>query len=254
MQLQFSEVELLKLKVSWLAWRNIESARFLKEFRELWNADVREAEALIEKAGLHIRIEEIGKLGITVQPSVSFAFSPIAKGYFVNVWSLFFCSQKADSSAFFRPTFLLANELVHEYTHYRFWLDHGMLEKSSDEKEQFDKSYGLENERVALDAGLSFFKKITPLLPEFVNIKLLRVKSWKRKGKPNCEGLEAQMPTNENIIQNIACIEKALKELSSKQNYDGTMVSHATETHSALSEVLKMDVSANRWPIVEMKI
>jgi hypothetical protein len=43
MQLHFSELELLKLKVLWLAWRDIESARFLREFRQLWNVDLREA-------------------------------------------------------------------------------------------------------------------------------------------------------------------------------------------------------------------
>ena len=130
---------------------------------------------LIEKAGLQIRLEGPSKIGINLQPSVSFAFSPIAKGYFINVWSFFFCPQKADSSAFFRPAFLLANELVHEHAHYKFWSDHGMLEKDNGEKEQFDKSHGLENERTALNAELVFFKRIMPLVPEIVNIKLFRV-------------------------------------------------------------------------------
>ena len=244
----------MKLKVSWLAWRDIKSVRFLKEFRHLWNADVREAESLIEKADLHIKVEEVGKLGLTVQPSDSFVFSPVDKRYLFNVWSFFFCSQKADSSAFFRPVFLLANELVHEHAHYRFWLDHEMLEKKNDEKEQFERTHGLENERTALNAELFYFKKIMPLVPEFVNIKLFQVKSWKRKGKPNYEGTCVQLPTFENIIQNITCLEKAIKELSSKKNYDNTMVRLATEKHYALSTVLKMDVSANKWPIVEMKI
>lgn len=252
--MKFSELESLKLKVSWLAWRDIESARFLKEFSQLWNAEIRKAKTLIEKAGFQIKIEAPGKIDVTLQPSVSFAFSPINKGYFVNVWSLFFCFQEADSRAFFRPAFLLANELVHEYAHYEFWLDHDMLEKSNDEKKQFDKSCGLENEKTALRAELSFFNKIMPHVPEFVNIKLFRVKSWRSKGRPNCEGLEGQMPTNENIIQNITCLKKAIKVLSSKQNYGNTMVNIATEKHYLLSKVLKMDISNDEWPIVEMKI
>jgi len=252
--LQFSELEFQKLKVSWLAWRDIESARFLKAFRPLWNVDLREAKALISKAGLQIKVEEVGKIGLTVQPSVSFAFSPITKGYFANVWSFFFCYQKVDSSAFFRPAFLLANELVHEHAHYEFWLDHGMLEKDRKEKEQFAMEYGLEDERIALNAELSFFKKIIPLVPDPINIKLLRIKSWKSKGRPNCEAMDAQMPTIENIIQNVSCLEKAIKELSTKQNYDETMVRLATEKHSALSAVLRMEVPENKWPIIELKI
>jgi hypothetical protein len=235
----------LKLKVSWLAWKDIESGKFLREFRQLWNVDLREAEVLIEKSGFQVKIKEADKVGLTLQPNVSFAFSPLDAKYLINVWSFFFCSQEVDSSVFFRPAFLLANELIHEHAHYRFWLDHGMLEKNKDAKEQFDKTSGIENERTALTAELSFFKKIMPIVPDYVNIKLFRIKSWKSKGRPNCEGMNAQIPTRENIIQNITSIEKAIKELSSKKIYDSTMESRATNKHSSLASVLKMDFSQN---------
>jgi hypothetical protein len=120
-----------------------------------------------------------------------------------------------------------------------------MLEKNKDAKEQFDKTSGIENERTALTAELSFFKKIMPIVPDYVNIKLFRIKSWKSKGRPNCEGMNAQIPTRENIIQNITSIEKAIKELSSKKIYDSTMESRATNKHSSLASVLKMDFSQN---------
>lgn len=245
MRFRLSEVELLKLKVSWLAWRDIESTRFLREFRQLWIGDLREAEALIEKSGFNFKVKEVDKIGLTLQPNISFAFNPLDARYLINVWSFFFCFQEDESRAFFRPAFLLANELLHEHAHYRFWLDHGMLEKNNDEKEQFDRTYGLENERTALTSELSFFKKIMPIAPDFVNIKLFRIKSWRSKGRPNCEGMNAQMPTKENIIQNITNIEKALKELSSKKIYDSDMESRATNKHSSLGSVLKMDLSPN---------
>ena len=199
-------------------------------------------------------MEDVGKISLTLHPNISLAYSPISKGYFANVWSFFFCHQKIDSSVFFRPTFLLANELVHEHAHYKFWLDHGMLEKDKDEMEQFVKSDGLENEKNALNAELSFYKKVMLSVPNSINIKLFRVKSWDSKGRPVCEGSEGQMFTGENIVLNISEIEKTINALSSKLNYDSTMVGRAAAMHSALSAVLKMDTSTNKWPIVEMKI
>jgi hypothetical protein len=91
MPFQFSKVEEAKLYTSWLAWKNINTPEFLKAFKPLWNQTIKEVEALYKLVSCRCRLQEVGKVGLTIQPNVSFAFSAIKKGYFINVWSFFFC-------------------------------------------------------------------------------------------------------------------------------------------------------------------
>jgi len=254
MPLQFSKVEEAKLYSSWLAWENIEAQEFLRGFEPLWRLAMDEVEALFKQASYRCRLKEVGKVGLTIQPNISFAFSPIKRGYFINVWSLFFCFQPGESSVFFRPAFLLANEMLHEYTHYRFWLDHGKLDADKETKERFDSEHGLENEKNALTEELNFLRKARYVVPPRVRVKFLRVLSWANNGTPICEGRLVQLETRKSINSMIRLVEGAIVGLSSKRNYDDEMTRQKAETHTSLSSALKLNVSQRDWPIVEMKI
>lgn len=253
MPFQFSKVEWEKLHTSWLAWKDIRAQEFLNAFRPLWKLTIKEVEALLKRSDCNWRLQDVGKVGLTIQPNVSFAFSAIPKAYFLNVWSFFFCLMKSESSIFFRPTFLFANELVHEYAHYRFWRDHGMLDKSKKAMEQFESEHGLENEKNALSEEVNFLKKVRYVIPGRVRIKLFRVQSWTSSGMPNCKGKLVQLENRKNIKSMIKLLEREIQELSSKKSYDNMMSKQKIETHTALSSILKLNVAREVWPIIEME-
>ena len=254
MPFQFSKLEWEKLHTSWLAWKDIKAQEFLKAFRPLWNLTIKEVEALLKRSNCSWRLQDVRKVGLTIQPNVSFAFSAIPKAYFLNVWSFFFCLMKSESSIFFRPTFLLANELVHEYAHYRFWRDHGMLDKDKKAMEQFDSEHGLENEKNALTEEVKFLKKVRYVIPGRVRIKLFRIQSWTSNGTPNCEGKLVQLENRKNMNSKIKSMKREIQELSSKKSYDNRMTKQKTETLTTISSILKLNVAREAWPIIEMEI
>ncbi len=252
MPIQFSNVEQKKLYISWLAWKNIASQEFHDSVRPLLNQVINDVEAFIKKCEYTYRLRDVSKVGFTLQPTCSFGFSPIKKGYFINVWSFFFCLHEAD--IFFRPSFLLANELVHEYAHYRFWQEHDMLGKDKVEMEQFKIQSHLENEKYALTNEVNFLKRIRNEIPNRISIKLFHVKSWENNGTPLCEAKLAKMPTRENIKHQINSLEIAIKGLSPRLSYDNKMTKQAIKNHSTLSSILKLDLTGECWPVVEMEI
>ena len=192
--LQFSRIESRKLHAAWLAWKDIQSNEFIKAFKPIWNGTLNEIANLFKKCNYYQNVCEIGTVGLTINPGVGFAFSPIVEAYEVNIWSFFFCNQKNELSAFFSPSFLVASKLVHEYSHYKFWKQHDVLGKTRQVKLQFDSIYGLEDEKYALTQELNFLNQMIEVIPHDVKITMFRVKSWDRYGQPSCEGLEAQFP------------------------------------------------------------
>lgn len=254
MPFQFSRIEQAKIYTSWLAWKDIRTQEFLKTFRPLWNLAIKEVEVLLERCHCKCRLKEVGKVGLTIQPSVSFAFSPIKKGFFINVWLFFFCLMRDEVSIFFRPSFLLANELLHEYAHYKFWRDNGMLDVGKESKKKFESEHGLENEKNALAQEVKFLRRVRRVVPGRERIKIFRVQSWTNAGMPICEGRLAQLENRKNINFMIKLTERAIQDLSSKRSYDNRMTKQATENHATLSSILKLNTAREDYPIVEMKV
>ncbi len=148
----------------------------------------------------------------------------------------------------------MASGLMHEYSHFKFWKQHNALGKTKEVKEKFSSTQGLEDEKYALTEELNFLNQVIEGLSPSVEIVLFRVKSWDHYGQPICNGIGAEFPLQENILQRIGMIESTLKEISSKENYSMEMVRCAKERHSDLSLILKLSLEKEDWPTVPMNI
>jgi hypothetical protein len=254
--LQLTDSEIRKLRVSWLAWKDITATVFRKIFRRLWNQSLRETKSILELCKYEQNILEVGKIGVTLNPEVGFAFSVIPEAYYINVWHLFLLAQKDEAAVFFRPSFLLANELVHEHAHYRFLKEHNVLGVDKQNKMRLISSLGLEDEKFALNEELKFLNKMLWEVPREVEVKFLHIKSWNNKGEASLEGKTAHLLLQENIVQYMSTIETKIKNLNSKEKYDAEMVERGKEHQSLLSSILKLSLGSTStvWPVVGMKI
>ena len=248
---QFSKPELRKLHVAWLAWNNLQTREFLRDFKPIWDSIMGEVSVLFQKSNFSQNVCEIGKAGFTLNPDVGFAFSPIVEAYQINVWSLLFCRQELD--VFFNPSFLIAGNLVHEHSHFNFWKQHNVLGKDRQIKERFASSHGLEDEKYALTEELKFLSQLIDVVSPSSDIILFHVKSWNIFGQPVCEGISAEFPNKENILQRINMIESTLKQILSQKDYSVEMVESSRKIHSELSAILKLDLKEN-YAIVPMEI
>ncbi|MBK5134010.1 hypothetical protein JJE00_06240 [Candidatus Bathyarchaeota archaeon] len=88
----------------------------------------------------------------------------------------FFRIYEKDKSVYFRSSFSFASDIIHKYSHFKFYKKHG------------DKN-GSENEMYAHKEEEKFLKKLQYLTPIHSRRKLLRVSSWKTNGFPNLQGV-----------------------------------------------------------------
>ena len=241
---QFSNIEMEKLRISYLAWKEIKSKEFLEGFKRLWKIAIDEVELLFKQTHYSCRLQEVEKVGLSLQPNIGFAFSPLKKAYFLNVWSFFFVLDEIDASIYFRPPFLLANELVHEHAHYKFWSDHEMLNKTKDEMEQFGIEQGLEGEKYAHSEEAKFLKRLRFVVPHLVDIKLFRVRSWVRTGIPNYEIKPTKIMARKQVKEMFKSVrdnKKNLQKFTAVKSYKNEMSEQKTEKYSILSSILKLD-------------
>jgi hypothetical protein len=189
-------------------------------------------------------------VGLTLQPNIGFAFSPIAEGCLVNVWDFLFSHDK--QRAIFKNSFDLAYKLVHEYAHYEFWRDHNMLGKDKKAKEQFSSDHGLEDEKYALTEEAKFLEKMQVLVPEKINIKLFCVKSWTDAGIPDCEIEFSEGYAKVVIEARMSIVNGAIKEYVSKKQYDNEMTKQNIAVKIELSSILNLSEPMAPWSIVEI--
>lgn len=253
----FSEIELLKLRVAWFAWKDINSNEFLNLFIKIWEETLTEVELILKKCKFRRNLREVTKLGLTLQPNIGFCYSPIVNAYFFNVWTFLFCSDAIEKSLFFRPAFMLANELIHEHAHFRYLRDHQMLNRPKSEMKRFQKSHGFEGEKFALSEEAKFLKRIRLVIPRFEDVKLFRVKSWDSNGIPNhCEIRSTQIMSKRQTKESFKSVQmkkKDLQNLSTLIRYNGEMNMRKTENKSMISSILNLE-SKKEFPIIEMEI
>jgi hypothetical protein len=246
-----SGLELNKLKAAWLAWKDITSPEFLETFRPLWDQAISDVETLLKQCDLKLEMRDFPRVGLTLQPNVSFAFSPIPEGCFINVWSFLFCHGK--DQALFRSPFFLAHELVHEHAHLEFWRDHGMLGKDKEAKEQFDSDHGIEDERHAFTKEAKFLEKMLPLVPDSINTKYFLVTSWNDSGVPICKVEWAESFVKVLLETRIYILNQATREYASKKEYSTEMSSANDTALMELSSILNLSIPKTPWQIVEIR-
>lgn len=252
--MQFSRIELRKLHIAWLAWNNIQTKYFLRNFKFVWNNIIEETSILFQKCNYNQNVCEVGKAGFTLSPDAGFAFDSMVEAYQINIWSLLFCLQEEESSIFFNPSSLIASDLVHEYSHFSFWKQHNVLGKDKQTKEEFDSNHGFENERYALTKERDFLKQLIEVVSPSIDIVFFRVNSWDSFGHPIAEGKRVEFLPQDNLRQRINNIENELKMNSSKQAYSKRMVESARNFHSKVSSILRLSLEERKYPIVTMEI
>ena len=252
----FSDIETEKLYISWRAWKDIKSQEFREGFKELWNLTIEEVECLFKKCNYPFRLREVRKVGLTLQPNISFEFSPLKNAYFLNVWSLFFCPDPKEGSLYFRQPFELAHMMQHEHAHYEFLRNHKMLNKNKDEKIRFHTQNKVEGEKYAHSQEAKFLKKLATVLPLKVDIKWFFVNSWESNGQPKYQIKTTQMwakKTVKSCLEDVRKRKNKLQNLTALKMYNNEVCKHNTKTHSFYVKILKLDIQSNQFPIVEIE-
>jgi hypothetical protein len=243
MKAVLSDSELQSLRVAWLAWRDINSPLFIRQFRTIWERDVRGIEHILRKCNWKISLQNFSKIGLTLDPKVSFAFCLIPESFLFNVWSFLFCHD--DKQAYCRPLFLLSNEMVHEYSHFKFHRKQGILGKDKTTKQQYEKTQGTEGEKYALSQEALFLKRLKTIVPERVSIKLFRVSSWTNQGNPLYKTENAEIELKKQISAYIHSCKRKIERFSSKEKYDTEMVNQKTLSQDRLSSILALKTPAS---------
>jgi len=254
---QFSDIELEKLHTAWLAWKDIESHEFLEGFRRLWNLTIKEVESLLERCNYKRRLQEVGRVGLTLQPNTSFNFSSIDKAYIIHAWRFFFCHDPIESSAYFRPAFEVAYQLVHEYAHFKFCREHKILEKDLEVTKHFKIEQGLNDETYAHTEEEKFLKKLQFNVPNLFDIKLFRVRSWTNNGFPECIGKRTHIWARKGIKEQFKSVRESkrnLKKSYTVKSYDRRMSREKTKVHNILSSILKLGDGKKHSKIVWMDL
>lgn len=239
MVIQLSENELQNLRMGWLVWRDINSPLFIKEFRRIWERDMKEIEIIFEKCNWKISWQNFSKIGLTLDPEVTFAFSLIPESFFINVWSFLFCHD--DKQAYCRPPFLLSNEIVHEYAHFKFYRKEGILGSNKTMKHLYEKTLGTESEKYALTNETLFLKRLKGIVPERVGIRLFRVNSWTKQGIPIYEAELAEIELKKQISAYISEGKKKIEHFKSKENYDAEMRNQKRFSENILSSIIGLN-------------
>jgi len=254
MSFQLSEEELAKLYISWLAWKDLESEEFLGAFKPLWSSTLKDIAALLEKCNIEYGLENIHRIGLTIQPEISFAFSSLRRMYYVNVWSFLFSHQKQEGSLYFKPLFRLAHELVHEYAHYRFWRDHDMLDGNATVMRRFENEHGLENEKYALTEEADFLRRVQFAVPRQMKIRLFRVRSWTSQGLVDYESGSGRISVRKGIKLSVKAYEKEIQQLSSREDWTSRSRTASAEKHTTFGSILKLELTGKEYPILVMEV
>jgi S-adenosylmethionine/arginine decarboxylase-like enzyme len=249
-QIQLSNDEKSKLHLAWLAWKNIKAQEFVETFRPVWNGIVVEVEGILKKCDLKLSVHDFQRIAFTLQPNISFAFSPIPEGAFINVWQFLFCIE--NDQLYFRPVFSTSFCLVHELAHLEFWRNNGVLGKGKREKMRFGMKHGLEDEKHATSTEVNFIKKMLPMISNQSPTKLLRVNSWTESGLPECEIEIMICLTKLWAEKRLNYLMESLKSLTSKEKYDSEGMNESRVTQSRLSAILKLNDPIDPCPIVQI--
>jgi hypothetical protein len=254
---QFSEFELIKLHTAWLAYKKLDSPEFISNFKILWDSVLKENEALISKYVNNFNLREVGKVGLTLSPNTTFAFSFIDRAYVLNVWDFLFCYFDKDASLFFRPSFFLINELFHEFAHFKFWRDHNMFEKDLNEKKKFNLEHGKEDEIYAHKEEEKLLKKLGLTVPVFFEQKLFRILSWTMEGTPNCQGALGELSARRTVKKRLKELHDNRVKLESSltiENYNFKMRTQKAKNNNVLAKALKLNDLDQQSQIVWMDL
>ena len=254
MSLELSEYEIERLNVTWLVSKNIKAPEFKRKFNAIWDKSKKEIQDIIKKCGHTINLQNSKKIGLTLKPNKTFAFSPQNNAYLINVWFFLLCND--EQRACIKPSWYLANYFVHEYNHYEFFRDHDMLLQDKKTTEHFIKAHYKEAEEKAYLKEINFLKNAETLAPKSVNTRFFSVKSWSKTGIPYCEVENAKISIDTKMfIEQMNCEANRRKLNSlSKCNYDNIMSTNKKSLYDDLSKILNLSFPTDNSPIVEIPL
>ena len=149
----------------------------------------------------------------------------------------------------------MVNELIHEYSHYKFYRKNRILGKTNEIKHQFYGEHSDEGEIYAHNKEYSFLEKLKDIAPKEVETKIFQFgKNWEENGDNIAKITNGWMPIHDIIDQHMIDIKAGIKNFTTIKKYNKSMVNLKIQKHLRMASILKLDLIKERWPNRVMEI
>lgn len=259
------KIEKTKLYLMWLSCKDLSMLSETKNLillKEVWKNIKSQLRHYFKDYAISLQsiIDTFKKINLTIDPSLSCGYDPEKDVLIFNLWALFF-SLTSDNFATPAPTFKTAGELIHEFDHYSFCKQYGMIGKTEKEYEEFNKSYFRQLEKSAFTNQKAFLENCKNNVPSKTLFYKLKIRKWSSSGKPI--GIEApviQLPKEAvmNSIDQMICeISDVVSKIETGVRYDVISTENSTEISLKLVDVLslpiKFDAKKKDYPKIEIE-
>ena len=190
------------------------------------------------------------KFNITIEPETSWSYDETIDSLIFNAWSLLFGPiQFNNNDRWLHPSFSIeiASALIHEYQHFIFLKERGMLKAAEEESKIFALENTKQMETLAYEKEIGFLSKALNRNFGIKSIPLRRVRKWTDKG-PEVERNDFFFKNNEfhelvtkNLIQQKECI---LEKFVKIGKYETESASVSRNVHIEFSQLLSLDLEA----------
>jgi len=260
------KIEKDKLYLIWLSYKDFAS---LKEnenqimLGQIWRKVRQEMTHCFE--GFQTNLDSIagtfGKINLNTDPHQACGYDPTRKALVFNFWLLFF-DLLNDEWCIPSPPFVTAGKLVHEFDHYCYFRDHGMIGKPEKEFEEFDKiNLGALEER-ALKLQMNFLDNCRKNLPDISRSYGMVVTKWSKKGRPIEKRISPFNTTKEQMSEFISSDIKQLTDVinrvKDKENYSEMADENSGNICKKLMELMSLPIAIDskkkEYPSIAIKM
>ena len=268
-----NQLEEIKLRLIWLS---------CKDIRLLNKSDNK---ILLKKAWANIKTElrhyfqsyetSLGtitecfkKISFTIDPKLPAGYDAKKDILILNLWNLFFAVVENPFTnkdcVISSPVWKLGGELIHEYDHYQFSEENGIIGISEESRKKFDEKTAAQREKRALLRQIKFFEHSKKFVPFTTRMIFIRVTKWSDNGsignkKPVLKKYLAPRKVLVASINDAICqLSAVIGDISAGKNYDELSDKESFEISErfvkALSLPIKFDIKEKNYPMIELKM
>jgi hypothetical protein len=250
---QMTDLQKRKIAVAYLAWKDIGAPgkspynHVLKDVFDLTLGEIGGFFQLVGESWQDV-IQAFRIWEFTLYPRISIGFEPQRNVLIVNLWSWMFSmlSNIEQSEIGFAPLFLKASELVHEFQHYVYLNEHGMIGVPEEESELFRENHGGLMEEEAFRKQVNVLQKYKEVADPETFLITFKVDAWENGRKCKFAIIKEHRQKTADLIDRLVrqyeeAIELA-KEDASASKYNEESDKHDCEINEAISKALNLPI------------
>jgi len=201
------------------------------------------------------------KINLTIDPNLPCGYDPEKDILIFNLWTLFF-SLTQDGFVTPTPAWQTAGSLIHEYDHYVFLRDCGMIGGTEDECKHFSKENLSKLEKRAFSSQIAFFEKCKEKVPPKQRSYRLRKLKWTSDGKH----IDGEIPVfdvtgnaiKDSISEAIRQIQEVIRRIEMGESYEDFSTQNSIEESLKMVDLLSLPIVLDKtkkdYPKVEIEM